>query len=194
MTHDIDSFMEHFEYVKNMVGIDHVTFGPDCLYGDHVALHHAFAGALSTGDTSKSTLPYEEVPYVKYLENTTEASWNIPAGSSSTAIARRRLQKSSAATPSACCGKCGHNGRSAAMNLEHVTEFGISQTPQAEFDRRMARMWKEVEEQHLAAHGVFLLRRGDLSHRIPPDPHRAAHGLRMHPGGRAGHAGAPAGV
>ena len=78
MTHDIDSFMEHFEYVKNMVGIDHVTFGPDCLYGDHVALHHAFAGALSTGDTSKSTLPYEEVPYVKYLENTTEASWNIP--------------------------------------------------------------------------------------------------------------------
>ena len=78
MTHDIDSFMEHFEYVKSMVGIDHVTFGPDCLYGDHVALHHAFAGALSTGDTSKSTLPYEEVPYVKYLENTTEASWNIP--------------------------------------------------------------------------------------------------------------------
>ena len=77
MTHDIDSVMEHFEYVKNMVGIDHVTFGPDCLYGDHVALHHAFAGALSTGDTSKSALPYQEVPYVKYLENTTEASWNI---------------------------------------------------------------------------------------------------------------------
>lgn len=78
MTHDIESVMEHFEYVKNLVGIDHVTFGPDCLYGDHVALHHAFAGALSTGDTSKHTLPYEEVPYVKYLENTTEASWNIP--------------------------------------------------------------------------------------------------------------------
>ena len=41
------------------------------------------------------------------------------------------------------------------MNLEHVTEFGISQTPQAEFDRRMARMWKEVEEQHLAAMVFF---------------------------------------
>ena len=77
-THDIDSVMEHFEYVKNLVGIDHVTFGPDCLYGDHVALHHAFAAALSTGDTSKTALPYQEVAYVNYLENTTEASWNIP--------------------------------------------------------------------------------------------------------------------
>lgn len=78
MTHDIDSVMEHFEYVKNMVGIDHVSFGPDCLYGDHVGVHHAFAAALSTGDTANSTLPYEEVPFVKYLENPTEASWNIP--------------------------------------------------------------------------------------------------------------------
>ena len=77
MTHDIDSVMEHFEYVKNMVGIDHVGFGVDCLYGDHVGVHHAFANALSIGQTSKSALPYEEVPYVKYLENPTEASWNI---------------------------------------------------------------------------------------------------------------------
>lgn len=76
-THDIDSFMEHFEYVKNLIGIDHVSFGPDCLYGDHVALHHAFSGALSTGETSKTSQGYTEVPYVKYLENTTEASWNI---------------------------------------------------------------------------------------------------------------------
>ena len=78
MTHDIDSYMEHFEYVKNLVGIDHVGFGVDCMYGDHVGLHHAFAAALSTGDTSKTTVPYQEVPFVKYLENPTEASWNIP--------------------------------------------------------------------------------------------------------------------
>ena len=78
MTHDIDSFMEHFEYVKNMVGIDHVSFGVDGMYGDHVGLHHAFAAALATGDTSKTTALYEEVPFVKYLENPTEASWNIP--------------------------------------------------------------------------------------------------------------------
>ncbi len=49
MTHDIDSYMEHFEYVKDLVGIDHVGFGVDCMYGDHVGLHHAFAAALSTG-------------------------------------------------------------------------------------------------------------------------------------------------
>ena len=36
------------------------------------------AAALSTGDTSKTTVPYQEVPFVKYLENPTEASWNIP--------------------------------------------------------------------------------------------------------------------
>ena len=36
--HSIDSFMEHFEYIKDLVGIDHVTFGPDTLYGDHVGL------------------------------------------------------------------------------------------------------------------------------------------------------------
>ena len=78
MTHDIDSFMEHFEYVKNLVGIDHVSFGVDCMYGDHVGLHHAFAAALSTGETSRTQTEYQEVPYVKYLENPTEASWNIP--------------------------------------------------------------------------------------------------------------------
>jgi membrane dipeptidase len=79
LTHDIDSFMEHFEYVKNMVGIDHVGFGVDCLYGDHVGVHHAFANALSIANTSKTGVaPYKEVPFVKYLENPTESSWNIP--------------------------------------------------------------------------------------------------------------------
>ena len=80
------------------------------------------------------------------------------------------------------------------MNLEHVTEFGISKTPQAEFDRRMARMWKEVEEQHLAAMVFFSCDAVTYLTGSPPDPHRAAHGLRVHPGGEAGHAGATAGV
>ena len=78
MTHDIDSVMEHFQYVVDLVGIDHVGFGVDGMYGDHVGLHHAFAKALSTGETHGTELPYQEVPYVKYLENPTEASWNIP--------------------------------------------------------------------------------------------------------------------
>ena len=75
LTHDLDSVMEHFEYVKNLIGIDHVGFGVDCLYGDHVGVHHAFAAALSTAETANTS--YEEVPFVWGLENPTEASWNI---------------------------------------------------------------------------------------------------------------------
>src|SRR6266498_4146521 len=41
--HSIESFMEHFEYCVSLMGIDHVAFGPDTLFSDHVALHHAFA-------------------------------------------------------------------------------------------------------------------------------------------------------
>jgi len=71
--HGIDSFMEHFEYLKDLVGIDHVGFGPDTLYGDHVGLHHAFAASLSIKHVAGQ---HKEVPYVKGVENPTEASWN----------------------------------------------------------------------------------------------------------------------
>jgi membrane dipeptidase len=68
--------MEHFEYIKNLVGIDHVAFGPDTLYGDHVGLHHAYASHLSTKGT-QGVQSFEEVPYVKGMENPTEASKNM---------------------------------------------------------------------------------------------------------------------
>jgi membrane dipeptidase len=76
-THDIHSVMEHFEHVANLVGIDHVTFGNDTLYGDHVGLHHVFAAHLSTQDTKNIQADYEEVRFVKGIENPTEASINI---------------------------------------------------------------------------------------------------------------------
>ena len=81
-THTIESFMEHFEYVKDVVGIDHVTFGPDTLYGDHVGLHHAFAASLSIKQAfgkknADGTTSFPEVPYVRGIENPTEASYNI---------------------------------------------------------------------------------------------------------------------
>lgn len=75
--HSIDSFMEHFEYVKDMVGIDFVSFGPDTLYGDHVGLHHAFAEHLSIKGSQEGSKDFDEVPYVKGLENPTEAAFNI---------------------------------------------------------------------------------------------------------------------
>ena len=71
--HNIESFMEHFEYLKDLVGIDHVGFGPDTLYGDHVGLHHVFAASLSIQHVAGQ---HKEVPYVKGVENPTEASWN----------------------------------------------------------------------------------------------------------------------
>src|SRR6202158_5077253 len=45
--HSIESFMEHFEYIANLVGIEHVAFGPDPMFGDHVALHNLSAASLS---------------------------------------------------------------------------------------------------------------------------------------------------
>jgi membrane dipeptidase len=67
------------------VGIDHVGFGPDSIYGDHVGLHHTYAANLSiqeahtgTGQARRrSGLEYEEVEYVMGIENPTEGSKNI---------------------------------------------------------------------------------------------------------------------
>lgn len=78
--HNLDAFMEHFEYVHALVGIDHVGFGPDTVYGDHVGLHHTYAANLSIKDSRGGGKPdqhFEEVPYVEGLENPTEGSRNI---------------------------------------------------------------------------------------------------------------------
>lgn len=74
--HNLESFMEHFEYCANLVGIDHVAFGPDVLFGDHVGLHKVFAAALSIS-ASKGKTPFEPVEYVKGIENPSEAFPNI---------------------------------------------------------------------------------------------------------------------
>ena len=44
--HSILSVMDHFEYCVELMGIEHVAFGPDTLYGDHVELHNVFAHML----------------------------------------------------------------------------------------------------------------------------------------------------
>ncbi len=79
--HGIEAFMEHFEYIRALVGIDHVGFGPDTVYGDHVGLHHTYAASLSIKESKGRDKPgqeYEEVEYVEGLENPTEGSHNIP--------------------------------------------------------------------------------------------------------------------
>jgi membrane dipeptidase len=74
--HNIESFMEHFEYCANLLGIDHVGFGPDVFFGDHVQLHHAFADQMSIKQ-SQSQKNYPEVEYVEGLENPSETFPNI---------------------------------------------------------------------------------------------------------------------
>ena len=74
--HSIESYMEHFEYCADLVGIDHVAFGPDTLFGDHVGLHHYFAKQLSIG-AAHGSVQFEEVEYVDGIENPAEAFPNI---------------------------------------------------------------------------------------------------------------------
>ncbi len=73
--HSIDSVMQHFEYCVELVGIDHVGFGPDTFFGDHVGLHHAFAEHLSIAQNRSGR--ERGVPYVKGLENPAECFPNI---------------------------------------------------------------------------------------------------------------------
>jgi membrane dipeptidase len=73
--HSIESVMDHFRYCADLVGIEHVAFGPDTLYGDHVALHRVFAHLLAIGATRGP--PFEPVAYVDGLENPAENFPNI---------------------------------------------------------------------------------------------------------------------
>jgi len=74
--HSIDSVMDHFRYCADLVGIEHVAFGPDTLYGDHVQLHRIFAHLLGIARVNRGPA-YEPVPYVDGLENPTENFANI---------------------------------------------------------------------------------------------------------------------
>jgi membrane dipeptidase len=74
--HSIESVMEHFEYVVKLIGIDHVAFGPDTLYGDHVGLNAYFTRQISLAAT-QGGLQATEVEYVDGLENPSESFPNI---------------------------------------------------------------------------------------------------------------------
>ena len=74
--HSLESVMDHFVYCVDLMGLEHVSFGPDTLFGDHVNLHKAFAEQLSLG-AAHAGVSYEEVPYVDGLENPAECFSNI---------------------------------------------------------------------------------------------------------------------
>ncbi|HEY0247579.1 MAG TPA: membrane dipeptidase [Gryllotalpicola sp.] len=76
-THTIASIMDHFHYCAELVGIDHVAFGPDTLYGDHVGLHRTFAGLL--GHSASHGPEHPIVEYVDGIENPSESFHNLAA-------------------------------------------------------------------------------------------------------------------
>ena len=74
--------MEHFEYIVDLVGIDHVGFGADTTYGDHVGIHQLYSAEFTFEEmdtTPEADTPpnFEPVDYVRGLENPTESSHNI---------------------------------------------------------------------------------------------------------------------
>ena len=74
--HSLESVMDHFAYVVDLVGIEHVAFGPDTMFGDHVGLHNYFADAMSIGAAHNGP-EFPRVEYVDGLENPAECFWNI---------------------------------------------------------------------------------------------------------------------
>lgn len=75
--HTIASVMDHFRYCLDLVGIEHVAFGPDTLYGDHVGLHTVFGHLLKVGTAAPGGPSFPRVAYVDGLENPTENFANI---------------------------------------------------------------------------------------------------------------------
>ncbi len=90
--HSIDSVMEHFQYIEKLVGIDHVAFGPDTLFGDHVALHRVFGEYLAISATEENLPQFPRVDYVDGLENPSEfrniIRWLVKNGYSDQEIAK----------------------------------------------------------------------------------------------------------
>jgi membrane dipeptidase len=89
--HSLESYMDHFEYCAQLMGLDHVTFGPDTIFGDHVGLHHYFEKQSSVAWKEEGD-QYTEVAYVKGLENISEypniVRWLVTHGYSDDEIAK----------------------------------------------------------------------------------------------------------
>lgn len=76
--HNIESVMDHFTYAVELMGIEHVAFGPDLFYGDHVGLHKPISAQIGlSGMTNPDGLEYERVTHVDGLENPTESFRNV---------------------------------------------------------------------------------------------------------------------
>lgn len=82
----IASVMDHFTYAVDLMGIDHVAFGPDTLYGDHASFQHAISDVIGSSTIFNAEgLDVVGVEHVDGLENPTEnfahiAAWLVEHG------------------------------------------------------------------------------------------------------------------
>jgi membrane dipeptidase len=74
----IDSVMDHFTHAVDVMGIDHVAFGPDTLYGDHASFQRAISEVIGASTVfDAGNLEWERVTHVDGLENPSENFRNI---------------------------------------------------------------------------------------------------------------------
>ena len=74
--HSLELVMDHFTHLVDLIGIDHVAFGPDTMFGDHVGLHNMFTAAMSI-DAAHTEQEFPKVEYVDGLENRADCFHNI---------------------------------------------------------------------------------------------------------------------
>ncbi|RTL69588.1 MAG: diguanylate cyclase [Pseudonocardiaceae bacterium] len=67
--HSIESVMDHFRYCVDLVGIEHVSFGPDTFFGDHLDMHHVMSAKWGVEDTIRSGPAFDPVETVAGMEN-----------------------------------------------------------------------------------------------------------------------------
>lgn len=72
--HELASVMDHFAYLVDLVGIDHVGFGPDTFFGDHVGFYTALGHRPAW-----TAPPHERIEWVAGMENPGEAIVNATA-------------------------------------------------------------------------------------------------------------------
>jgi membrane dipeptidase len=75
---NIESVMDHFTYAVELMGIEHVAFGPDTFFGDHVGFQKAISSYIGIDDRASSAEPrHEPVAFVDGMENPAENFGNV---------------------------------------------------------------------------------------------------------------------
>ena len=116
--HTIESVMDHFRYCVDLLGIEHVAFGPDTLYGDHVGLHTVFADLLQRRPVRGAAAREGRVRR-RAGEPDGELHQHLPAGWCSRASPTTRSGRSSAATS---CARCARSGSDALRRARRLGE------------------------------------------------------------------------